>query len=57
MIVTSTTATALILAQVYGYTRGNISLEAFANTWDRSLQILRRLSSLSSSAVACLAAL
>jgi len=55
--VTFTAATALIPARVYEYIRGNTSLEVLANAWERSLQILRRLSCLSPSAVACLAAL
>lgn len=50
-------ATALIPARVYSYIRGHIPQETLAIAWQRSLDVLRRLSSLSSSATRCLAAL
>ncbi|KIW23707.1 uncharacterized protein PV07_11886 [Cladophialophora immunda] len=52
-----TAATALIPARVYSYIRGDISQPSLAEAWQRSLEVLRRLSPLSPTATRCLAAL
>lgn len=55
--VTYTAATALIPARVYSYVRGDTSSAALAEGWQKALELLRRLSVLSPTAVGCLAAL
>ncbi|KAH8810824.1 fungal-specific transcription factor domain-containing protein [Xylogone sp. PMI_703] len=52
-----TAATALIPARVYSYIRGDIPQKRLSEGWLRSLEVLRHLSQLSSSATRCLAAL
>lgn len=52
-----TAATALIPARVYSYIRGDTSPVALAEGWQRALEVLRRLSALSPTAIGCLAAL
>jgi hypothetical protein len=52
-----TSATVLIPARAYSYIRGSIPQAELLQAWQRAIEVLHRLSPLSSSAASCIAAL